>query len=139
VANTYFFGLLAEIQIAAGERDQALESLERAIELQVAQGSRFWDAEVLRLRGELALQDGDRDPRAAEPYLMHALDLARRQGSLALTLRAALSLARLMDGSGRRAEGRRLLSDLYGEFAEGFDTRDLREARAFLTRGGNPD
>jgi adenylate cyclase len=44
-----------------------------------------------------------------------------------------------MDGSGRRAEGRRLLSDLYGEFAEGFDTRDLREARAFLTRGGNPD
>ena len=68
----------------------------------------------------------------AEVWLQRALDVARRQEAKALELRAAMSLARLWQQQGKRAEAYELLAPIYGWFTEGFDTADLQEARALL-------
>src|SRR5262249_14688848 len=112
-----------------------------------ATGERFYEAELHRLRGELLLrqeagegppcagrsQDSDRPGLAeAEACFRRALDVARRQGAKSLELRAVLSLGRLLRGRGEAAEGRRLLATTLGWFTEGWDTRDLQDARDLL-------
>ena len=95
---------------------------------------RWWEAEVYRLRGVLLLRQTGTPQAEAETWLQRALDVARRQEAKSLELRAAMSLARLWQQQGKRAEAYDLLAPIYGWFTEGFDTADLQEARALLGR-----
>jgi predicted ATPase len=129
--------LLADALGGAGRTEEALSSLAEALTAAEATGECVYDAEIHRLRGELLLRQapapGGGDPEVeAEDCFRRALDLARRQGAKSLELRAALSLARLLRAAGRPEDGRRLLAETYGWFTEGWDTPDLKEARAFL-------
>ena len=95
-------------------------------------GVRGSDAEIHRLRGELTGRLPHPDPAKAEDSFRTALAIAREQGARGYELRAAVSLARLRRDYGRNAEARDLLTPVYGWFTEGFDTPDLKEARALL-------
>ena len=89
--------------------------------------------ELLRVKGELVLlQNAAAQAAAAEDYFRQARDWARRQGALSWELRAAASLARLLRDQGRSAEALALLQPVYERFTEGFDTADLKLARALL-------
>jgi predicted ATPase len=90
----------------------------------------LYEAEVNRLAGEIALLS--RDTANAEPYFERALAVARQQQAKSWELRAAMSLARLWRSQGKVQQGRELLAPVYGWFTEGFDTRDLKEAKALL-------
>ena len=93
---------------------------------------RFYEAEVHRVQGELVLAQAADQHAQAEICFQQALDVARRQQARSWELRAALSLARLWQQQGKRAEARALLGSVYGWFTEGFDTADLQEARVLL-------
>ena len=130
--KTHFLALLSECALAHGRFEAARSFIEMADGLVRDLGERHFAPEVPRLRGELVLAEarggadgaGDR----AEACFREALEMARGQSARSLELRAANSLARLWQGRGRRAEARALLERLLGEFDEGFDTPDLREA-----------
>jgi len=94
---------------------------------------RWWEAEMYRLKGELLHQLPCPDGGQAEACFQQALDVARRQQAKALELRAALSLSRLWQQQGKAAQARQMLAPMYGRCTEGFDTVDLREAKALLT------
>jgi predicted ATPase len=93
-------------------------------------GERWWDAEISRLRGLVALSRGELGESNA--WLLKSLQTARQQQAKSLELRAATSLARLWRDQGKRDEARELLAPVYGWFTEGFDTLDLKEAKALL-------
>ena len=96
----------------------------------------FLAPEIRRLEGELLLQETASNADAAEAHFRAAIDIARTRAEKSLELRAAMSLARLLASRGRRDEARRHLAEIYGWFTEGFDTRDLRAAKALLTELG---
>ena len=90
-------------------------------------------AELLRIKGELLLQDATGRPvSAAEDCFRAALDVARQQGALFWELRGALSLARLRVTEGRHNDAKAILAPIYDQFTEGFETADLRAARDIL-------
>jgi predicted ATPase len=89
-------------------------------------------AEIDRIAGEIALRSPERDVAKADAYFECALSVARQQQAKSWELRAATSLARLWRDQGKRNEALDLLTPVYGWFTEGFDTRDLREAKALL-------
>jgi predicted ATPase len=91
---------------------------------------RWLEAELYRQRGQLMLRQGRTE--AAEELYRKALDVARKQETKLWELRAAVSLARLRRDQGRRPEARDLLAPVYNWFTEGFDTQDLKEAKALL-------
>jgi predicted ATPase len=93
---------------------------------------RWFEAEVNRAAGELALKLPKPNPKNAERYFGRALAVARAQQAKSWELRAAMSMARLWRDQGKRDEARELLAPVYGWFTEGFDTRDLKEAKALL-------
>lgn len=93
---------------------------------------RLWEAEVLRLSGEVALMERVPSVTKAEVYFERALEVARRQQAKSWELRAAMSLARLWRDQGKVQQARELLAPIYEWFTEGFDTRDLTEAAALL-------
>jgi predicted ATPase len=93
---------------------------------------RWFEAEAHRTGGEIALLSPDPDAAKAEAYFERALEIARRQQAKSWELRAAMSLARLWRHQGKRDEARDLLAPVYGSFTEGFDTRDLKDAKALL-------
>ena len=99
-------------------------------------GERRWEAELYRLKGELLLMQmgaGFMPPtEEAETCFCHAIDIARRQSAKSLELRAVVSLARLWEKQGKKEEVRQMLSEIYGWFTEGFETADLKEAKALL-------
>ena len=95
-------------------------------------GERFREAEVYRLKRELLLQQAVPDAPQAEACFQQALAIARHQQARSWELRAAMSLVRLWQQQGKRAEARELLAPIYGWFTEGFDTADLQEAKALL-------
>jgi predicted ATPase len=88
--------------------------------------------ELYRLKGELLLTRSSELHAEAETCFCQALNVARRQQAKSLELRAAMSLTRLWQRQGKRAEAHALLAPIYGWFTEGFDTADLQEARALL-------
>lgn len=130
-SSPYFVALLAETQELSGQRDDALGAFEMALGLAETTGCRYWDAELRRSKGALLLGTTDASSDG-ERCLREALDIARRQKAKSLELRAATSLARWRQRRGGRAEARTLLQPVYDGFTEGFDTRDLREAKALL-------
>ena len=123
-------------------------------------GERFYEAELYRLKGELTLQSqtspgqvSDKSKTSqnksavpntqhlvpstqaeaeAEACFLKAIEIARRQSAKSLELRAVMSLSRLWQQQGKKDEARQLLAEIYGWFTEGFDTKDLQEAKALL-------
>jgi predicted ATPase len=95
---------------------------------------RLWEAEANRVAGEIVLQSPQRNAAKAEGYFESALAIARAQQAKSWELRAAMSMARLWRDQGKRDEARDLLAPVYGWFTEGFDTRDLKEAKALLDK-----
>jgi predicted ATPase len=93
---------------------------------------RVWEAEVNRVAGQMALKLPKPDAAKAEKHFKRALAVARQQQAKSWELRAAMSLARLWRDQGETVEARELLAPVYGWFTEGFDTRDLKEAKALL-------
>jgi predicted ATPase len=128
--------LLAEAYGQAGQPEAGLTALAAAVTLVAATEDRWWEAEVYRLQGVLLLQRSRADAGQAEACFQQALDVARRLLAKALELRAALSLARLWQGQGKRAAAHQLLAASYGWFTEGFDTADLQEAKTLLAELG---
>jgi predicted ATPase len=90
------------------------------------------EAEIKRIAGEIALKSPEPDAAKAETYFERALTVARQQQAKSWELRAAMSMARLWRDQGKRDEARELLAPVYGWFTEGFDTLDLKEAKALL-------
>jgi predicted ATPase len=117
----------------AGQIADALDAIDDAI-ARAERTEELWQiAELLRVKGELfLLQDAAPQAAAADDYFQRALDCARRQGALSWELRAAASLARLLRDQGRFAEGLALLQPVYDRFTEGFETADLKAAKALL-------
>ena len=107
-----------------------LVALERATETAAFTAEQFYEAELVRLRAELLLVLSDQ--ASAEEQLQKAVAIAREQSSKSLELRAAMSLARLWRSQGKVQQARELLAPVYGWFTEGFDTRDLMEAKVLL-------
>lgn len=116
-----------------------------------AEGERYYEAELYRLKGELMLQKEfnvqgltfnvastqslipySQAQAEAEAYFLKAIDVAQRQQAKSLELRATVSLTRLWQQQGKRHEAHRTLSTIYNWFTEGFDTKDLQEAKALL-------
>jgi predicted ATPase len=93
---------------------------------------RWQEAEVNRAAGEIALKSPEPDVAKAEAYFERALAVARQQQAKSWELRAAMSMARLWRDQGKREEAHALLAPVYGWFTEGFDTLDLKEAKALL-------
>ena len=125
-------GHLGAVLCERGEIDVGLALLDDALATSQETGERFFDAELHRLRGNLLWQMGRKEE--GEGALAEALDVSRDQKARLWELRAAANLARLRIEDGRRAEARDLLRPVYGWFEEGFDTEDLRQARAILDR-----
>jgi predicted ATPase len=93
---------------------------------------RWFEAEVNRVAGEIALRSPEADTARAQAYFERALAVARQQQAKSWELRAVMSLARLWRDQGKVRQARELLAPVYGWFTEGFDTRDLKEAKALL-------
>jgi len=129
-------GLLAEALGLTGEIEAGLKVLAEALALAQASGARGNDAELHRLRGVLLGRLPSPDWNEMDASFRLALAIAREQGTRGFELRAAVNLARLLCDQGRHAEARDLLGSVYGWFTEGFDTPDLKDARALLNELG---
>jgi predicted ATPase len=128
----FFLGLLAESLAFNGEAEQGLAQLDQALAISAETGERWSDAELHRLRGNLVCRSPRPDLGNAESSFRAALSIAREQGNKGFELRATTSLARLLAEDGRRDEARELLAPVHDWFTEGFDTADLKEAKALL-------
>jgi predicted ATPase len=126
----HFLARLAAAYEIAGQVEEALAILDNALQVVGRTGEHWLDTELYRHKGELLLRRGQSE--AAEDLYRKAWGIAREQGAKLWELRAAVSLARLRRDHGCRSEARDLLAPIYGWFTEGFDTRDLKEAKAFL-------
>jgi predicted ATPase/DNA-binding winged helix-turn-helix (wHTH) protein len=128
-----FLGALAEGLSGLGRYAEALATIDRALATAERGGERWFAAELLRSKGELLLYaPSDPATAAAERCFSEALEVAREQDALSWELRAALSFARLRVRQDRQDDARCLLAPVYERFTEGFETRDLRSARALL-------
>jgi predicted ATPase len=127
-----FLSLLASAYLRLGAADDGLAAVADALRTAEVTGAPLWDAEFLRLKGELLLARDAAAGPDAEIAFRQAIDLARQQSAKSWELRAAISLSRLWRRHGKRTEAARLLAEIYGWFTEGFDTTDLREARVLL-------
>jgi predicted ATPase len=123
---------LARAHAELGQFDDAWSCIDEAMTAAEAAKQKVYEAEVHRTAGEIALKDSDPDEAKAQAYFERALQIARQQQAKSWELRAAMSMARLWRDQGKRDEARELLAPIYGWFTEGFDTLDLREAKALL-------
>jgi adenylate cyclase len=122
---------LAEVYGRAGQPKRGLALLARATEHIQSTGERFLEADIYRVKGELLLMR-EASAGEAEDCFRQAIEIARRQRAKWFELRATTSLARLLRDTGRRDEARSMLAEIYGWFTEGFDTSDLKDAKALL-------
>ncbi|HXG22487.1 MAG TPA: adenylate/guanylate cyclase domain-containing protein [Methylomirabilota bacterium] len=148
VYRPYYLALLAEAYGHGGQIEEGFTTMVEALDFVDRSEERFYEAELYRLKGELTLQQfnvqGSKftvtDPRPlipdpqseAEACFLKAIVIAQKQQAKSWELRAATSLARLWQSQGKRTEAHELLSHVYNWFTEGFDTKDLQEARALL-------
>ena len=158
----FFLSFLAEATLRQGQIEEGLATVTEALRLTETNLDRFWEAETYRLKGELLLQSGvqslesrvkkspkfkvqspksaktksqilnSKSQEEAEACFLQAIAIAQQQGAKSLELRAVMSLARLWQQQGKTAEAHKLLFEIYHWFTEGFDTKDLREAKILL-------
>ena len=128
----WFLSNLARAYGDLGELDDAWHHIEEATATMQTSNQRWCEAETSRIAGEISLLSPKRDAAKAEGYFGRALEVARQQQAKSWELRAAISLARLWRSQGKVREARELLAPVYGWFTEGFDTRDLKDAKALL-------
>ena len=124
--------MLAIAHADSGQFDDAWRCIDEAMTAMQATKERWCEAEAHRVAGEIALKSPQRDVAKAQAYFEHSLTLARAQQAKSWELRAATSLARLLSDQGKRQTARDLLAPVYDWFTEGFDTSDLRKAKALL-------
>jgi predicted ATPase len=124
--------LLANAHARLGQVDDAWRCISEAIAASEASKETWCDADLHRVAGEIVLLSGDPDTANAETYFERALAVARKQRARSFELRAAKSLARLWKSQGKRVEAYELLAPIYNWFTEGFDSADLKEAKALL-------
>lgn len=124
------FSSLVKAQAEAGSLEQAHSTLDEAFGLVEKLDERYWEAELHRQKGELWFRQGE--TVKAEASFEKAIEIARKQSTRSLELRAAMSLCRLWQKQGKQAEAHQLLAGIYSWFTEGFDTPDLIEARKLL-------
>jgi class 3 adenylate cyclase/predicted ATPase len=165
VFQTYWLALFAEACGKGGQAEAGLKIVIESLAMGKNSGERWYEAELYRLKGELTLQSSVQrlassvkkggkskvksrklqvpstqhltpNTQEAEACFLKAIDIARKQQAKSWELRAAVSLARLWHQQGRKDEARQLLSEIYGWFTEGFDTKDLQEAKALLAELG---
>jgi predicted ATPase len=122
--------LLARAYESLGEVEDAVTQLDDALQIVERTGERWLMGELFRHKGQLVLRQGHSE--SAEDLYLKALNITQEQEAKLWELRAALSLARLRRDQGRCAEARDVLAPVYGWFTEGFDTPDLKEAKALL-------
>jgi adenylate cyclase len=142
----YFLALLAETYGQRGQPQEGLSTLAVALAAVEKTGEQWCKAELCRLKGMLTLQSAVTNSQSliphsqaeteAEEYFLTAIEIARRQHAKSLELRAAMSLSRLWQQQGKKEEAHRMLAEVYGWFTEGFDTKDLQEAKALLEELG---
>jgi predicted ATPase len=132
IFRTVFLSVIAESCKRSGRTAEAQEMLRSALEMANATGERVIEPELHRLFGESVRANLPEDWHAAELCFHRALDLAREQQAKSWELRAAMSMARLWRSQGKPQQARELLAPVYGWFTEGFDTLDLKEAKALL-------
>jgi class 3 adenylate cyclase/predicted ATPase len=157
LARPYFLALLAEAYGKMEQPKEGLNVLAEVLALVEKTGERWWEAELYRLKGTLTLeargwkletspsspqasrlkpQVSEEALREAEGYFHKAIEIARQQQAKSWELRASTSLAHLWQSQGKTTEAHKLLSDVYNWFTEGFDTKDLQEAKALLEELG---
>jgi len=136
---SYHLGVLAEAYGKCRQAEEGLAVLSEALALIADKtGDPFCEAQLYRLKGELMLQQPGVQgiqssvEKEAERCFLRAIDIARHQQAKSLELRAATSLARLLAQQGRRDDARAMVAEIYGWFTEGFDTADLKDAKALL-------
>ena len=123
---------LASAYARVGQFDDAWHCINEALTIVEKTKETWCEAEVHRTAGEVTLMGPKPDAAKAGAYFQRALSVARQQQARSLELRAAMSMARLWRDQGKRNEACDLLAPVYGWFTEGFDTKDLREAKALL-------
>jgi predicted ATPase len=137
----YFLALLAEAYEKAEQGEKGLAVLAEALASVDNTEERFYEAELYRLKGELLLASEGYRPQAvgcrekteeAEACFSKAIEVARKQQAKSLELRAVMSLARLWQQQGKQQEAHQLLAEIHNWFTEGFDTKDLQEAKRLI-------
>jgi predicted ATPase len=132
LGRPYLLALLAEAHGMQGEPEAGLAVLGEALTLAETTGERWYEAELYRLKGALLLQQSSDQPDEAEACFQHAISVAHSQQAKSFELRTATSLARLWQSQGKCQEAFDLLAPVYNWFTEGFDTADLKDAKALL-------
>jgi TOMM system kinase/cyclase fusion protein len=135
--QSYYLAMLAEVYGKAGQAEGGLNAVAEALAAVDRTEERFYEAELYRLKGALTLQSRVQGPKSkvekeAEECFLKAIEIALRQQAKSLELRAVTSLARLWQRQGKKEEARQMLAEIYRWFTEGFDTKDLQEAKALL-------
>jgi predicted ATPase len=138
VAIPFWLASLAEALGEAGQIEEGLSALREALEAIQRTGERWYEAECLRLKGQLLLEQATPVEEEAEACFRQAIDVARRQQSKTFELRATMSLSQLLEKRGKKEEAREILAEIYNLFTEGFDTADLQEAQALLGEWSSP-
>jgi predicted ATPase len=123
---------LAKAEAELGHFDDAWRYMDEAMAAIEATKERWFEAEANRIAGQIALLSPEPNAAKAQGYFERALQIARQQQAKSWELRAAISMARLWRDQGKRTEARDFLAPVYGWFTQGFDTRDLKEAKALL-------
>jgi predicted ATPase len=124
--------IVGRAKAEAGDIDGALALFNSALEAASSTGERWYECELLRFKAEMLLAQSKQPATAAEQCLTEAISIARKQEAKFWELRAAMALAKLWARQGRRVEAGGLLAPVYDWFTEGYDTRDLNEAKALL-------
>src|SRR6516164_2254389 len=127
-----YLSYLAKAHAELGQFDDAWRHVGEAMTEIETTKERWQEAEVHRVAGEIALMSPGAGTAKAQAYFERALQIARQQQAKSWELRAAMSLARFLRDQGKRDDARNLLAPIYGWFTEGFDTRDLKEAKSLL-------
>ena len=115
-----------------GQFDEAFRAINEALESVERKGEHMNEAEVRRLKGELWLAQHASNTSQAEQCFRTAIEISRKQHAKSYELRATTSLARILAKPGKSDEPRHMLADIYNWFTEGFDTPDLKDAKALL-------
>jgi len=138
VAGPLWLSHLATAYAELGQFEDAWRCVGEAMTAVETTNERWFEADILRMAGEIALLSPAPDAAKAEANFERALAVARAQQAKSWELRAAMSMARLWRDHGKRDEAHALLAPVYGWFTEGFNTLDLKEAKALLDEAG-PD